>query len=391
MSIPPVTPPLTTQGRFIIDATGRRVKLAGFNWTGAHQDHKVPVGLGLRHRDEYAAQLAGWGFNAVRLTLASRTVLDTSPVLPGLVAANPDLKGGTGWQAYQAVARALTARGIIVMPNLHLLWPGWCCGDEDGNGLWWNEARPKAEFDAAWRAIATAFRADPLVCLYDLKNEPRAATISGTVRTPTWDDHPDTGFWGMYTRTGNMIHGIDPDPIIVCEGLSYAGNLRAVGARPVVLARPGKVAYQVHDYPWFANHPAGQTAQAYAAQMRDVAGYLLDAGYPLMLGEFDISNASRSALGLAQPGSASPRQPAQVVTWWGNIRAWLADTDLDWFYWSMGPVQAQATVPRTNVLRYIDGDRPDAALLATSGVGPASPDLLAQLQQLTPARLGPAG
>jgi len=41
----PVEPPLSTQGRFIVDAHGRRVRLAGVNWYGAHEDLGLVPGL----------------------------------------------------------------------------------------------------------------------------------------------------------------------------------------------------------------------------------------------------------------------------------------------------------------------------------------------------------
>jgi hypothetical protein len=33
-----VDPPLSANGRFIVDAQGRRVRLAGVNWYGFHED-----------------------------------------------------------------------------------------------------------------------------------------------------------------------------------------------------------------------------------------------------------------------------------------------------------------------------------------------------------------
>ena len=62
----------------------------------------------------------------------------------------------------------------------------------------------------------------------------------------------------MYTTVGNLIHEIDPHPLIICEGLSYAGDLTGVGSHPVKLAQPGKVVYSMHDYSWFG-HPADQS------------------------------------------------------------------------------------------------------------------------------------
>ena len=34
----PIEMPLSTKGRFIVDAHGRRVRLAGVNWYGFHED-----------------------------------------------------------------------------------------------------------------------------------------------------------------------------------------------------------------------------------------------------------------------------------------------------------------------------------------------------------------
>jgi hypothetical protein len=37
--------PLSTSGRFIVDAKGNRVRLAGINWYGANEDSGLPPGL----------------------------------------------------------------------------------------------------------------------------------------------------------------------------------------------------------------------------------------------------------------------------------------------------------------------------------------------------------
>jgi hypothetical protein len=40
-----IATPLSTSGRFIVDAHGRRVRLAGVNWYGFHEDLGVAPGL----------------------------------------------------------------------------------------------------------------------------------------------------------------------------------------------------------------------------------------------------------------------------------------------------------------------------------------------------------
>jgi hypothetical protein len=56
-----IVTPLSVSGRWITGANGNRVKLAGVNWAGAHQDAMTPGGLDYRHRDDIASQIADWG------------------------------------------------------------------------------------------------------------------------------------------------------------------------------------------------------------------------------------------------------------------------------------------------------------------------------------------
>jgi hypothetical protein len=44
-----IATPLSTSGRFIVDAHGRRVRPAGVNWIGAHMDDGVAPGLNPAH------------------------------------------------------------------------------------------------------------------------------------------------------------------------------------------------------------------------------------------------------------------------------------------------------------------------------------------------------
>jgi hypothetical protein len=48
---------LSVSGRWVTDANGHRVKLAGVNWAGAHQDAMTPGGLDYRNRADIAGQL----------------------------------------------------------------------------------------------------------------------------------------------------------------------------------------------------------------------------------------------------------------------------------------------------------------------------------------------
>jgi endoglucanase len=113
--------PLSTSGRFIVDARGRRVRLAGVNWYGASEDFGVPAGLDRTHRRTLARNIARHGFNCVRFPFSLWMTEQTRPVPDQYVAANHDLRGSTPMGVYDACVRALTDEGLIVIPNCHLL------------------------------------------------------------------------------------------------------------------------------------------------------------------------------------------------------------------------------------------------------------------------------
>src|SRR5260370_9616198 len=126
----------------------------------------------------------------------------------------------------------------------------------------------------------------------------------------------------MYAKVGTLLHQVDPDLLIRCEGLNYAGDLTGVASHPVRLAKPGKVVYSMHDYSW-SNHPAGQTQAAYIQQMTTNGGHLLNQGIaPVWVGEFG-DNASA----LSPPGGAGG--------WWANTQAWPKEPDLNCSCWTL--------------------------------------------------------
>ena len=308
-----IATPLSASGRFIVDAHGKRVRLAGVNWYGAHEDLGVAPGLDRTDRRALARAIAMQGFNSVRLPFSLWMTEQVSPVPDQYLAANPDLAGATPMQVYDACVQALTGEDLIVIPNCHILDPGWCCSEDDGNGLWYNRHWPATKFFAAWQDIAARYRANPLVAAMDIMNEPRRTTARWRVLTPTWGTRPKTDVAAMYATAGNFIHQISPHVLIICEGLNYAADLSGVARHPVRLERPGQVVYSLHDYAWF--HPAGQPRQAYFDQMRRSGGYILSEQIaPVWVGEFGNDTRSLASFGLAHPRSATPAPPCGGTT-----------------------------------------------------------------------------
>jgi endoglucanase len=379
--MPNIAMPLSTRGRFITDANGKRVRLAGVNWYGFHEDFGVAPGLDRTDRRALARLIAGLGFNSVRLPFSLWMTEQTTPVPDQYLAANPDLAGATPMQVFDAGVQALTDEGLIVIPNCHILDPGWCCSEDDGNGLWYNHRWPAEKFFAAWQDMATRYQANPLVAAMDIVNEPRQTRVGWRVLTPTWGSRPKTDLVAMYTAVGNLIHQVSPHVLIICEGLSYAADLTNVARHPVQLERPGQVVYSLHDYPWF--HPGGQPRQAYLSQMHRNGGYLLtDQIAPIWIGEFGNDTRSLANFGLA------PSPPTGSATWWGNFQAWLTDYDVDWCWWALNPTQPKGTIPVANRHRSNWGDPEPWGLLTPDWRNVANPAVLDLLASLIPPRLG---
>jgi endoglucanase len=369
-----IATPLSTSGRFIIDANGNRVRLAGVNWYGASEDMGVPAGLDTVHRDQLAETIAGFGFNCVRFPFSVWMTQQTAPVPGQYLAANSDLSGSTPIQVYDACVQSLTTAGLMIIPNCHLLDFGWCCSDQDDNGLWFNDRWTEEKFTAAWQEVVKRYASNPLVVAMDVKNEPRPATVGGRLLHPTWGPGDQTDFGAMYSTIGNVIHELNPNLLIICEGLGYATNLQGVASHPVKLGQGNKVVYSMHDYSWF--HPQGQSAAAYAQAMNAAGGYILSQNIaPLWIGEFGNTVSTL-------PSSGS-------VSWWANIQAWLTSNDVDWCWWALNPTHAKGSNPGTNTVKYNWGQPEPYGLLAQDWVNPLSWDVITMLQAMMSPGTGP--
>ncbi|GAA2748734.1 glycoside hydrolase family 5 protein [Kitasatospora cinereorecta] len=277
------TGPLSTRGRYIVDANGDRFKLKAANWAGSQGtwegsgnaddpannqagqvSHNIPLGLDRVPLAQIMADFHAVGLNSVRLPFANALIHDTAPVPDSAVAANPQLKGRTPLQVFDAVIAALTADGFAVILNNHTTSYRFCCG-LDGNERW-NSGQSTQAWEDDWLFMVNRYRANKRVVGADLRNE---------VRRDTWDD-PN---WGMgdahdeyaaFEEAGNRILQADPDMLIVMEGINWQGIPSALFShgRPVLtpvrnlsnsLIRSDKLVYAAHFYAYTgpANTGAG--------------------------------------------------------------------------------------------------------------------------------------
>ena len=149
--------PLHTSGRYVVNATGARVKLDGVNWYGADQNQFVVEGLEIRSLPAIAATIRSLGFNVVRLPFSNQMVEQNPVVAAKYLKANPSLVGKTALQIFDATIDALAAAGIAVVIDDHTSGAQWCCNTSDGNGLWWTAKYPESSWIADWQTMARRY------------------------------------------------------------------------------------------------------------------------------------------------------------------------------------------------------------------------------------------
>jgi hypothetical protein len=363
MTLPASAFPLSTSGARLLGADGQPYSLGlGVNWGGAQQDELLPYGLDRLHRSKIIGRITGWGMSHVRFPFALGTfVMNDGTPKTGLakasrLAANPDLQGLTPASVYQILVEDMTAAGLVVIPNAHLKYQGWCCSQADNNGIWYNDNWPSSTFTDTWIMVAQWFRDNPMVG-YDLHNEPRPATIGGSLRTPTWGSNWagsfPTDFRDMYQNTIGRLRAVETDTshLMFCEGLAYAGDLSGWGAKPVT----GKnIVAEVHDYSWYHENTDGsqQSKADYYAANDAKWGYLLTQGkVPVLVGEFGSNTDASTA--------------AQGSGWLPNFLAYYADRQpcgASW--WELSATNVIGTEPVTNVVKMPPGGRESYGLMS---------------------------
>ncbi len=361
--------PLTTCGRWVIDARGRRVKLAGVNWYGASDVKHVVGGLDKVALDRVAQTIRDLGFNSVRLPF-SNAMLRTPRVAPEAIAANPALAGRTPLEVFDATVAALTEAGLLVVLNNHSTHAMWCCGFDD-DGLWWNGDTSEEDWIRDWELMADRYRKNPRVVGADLRNEIRIARPSGGIlpRVPSWGGGGANDWAAAASRAGNRVLARAPGWLILVEGINSAEDLSQAHARPVALSAPRQLVYSVHQYGFFrVGMPAipglggptyaAMAAAEYVAANRKQWGYLLEGEAPVWMGEF---------------GDAADSDPA----WLTRLAAYLTETDADWAYWPLngGPKAS--------------GDSEPFGLLEDDWTTVRNDWRLALLRKLQPATRGP--
>ncbi|WP_394833707.1 glycoside hydrolase family 5 protein [Pendulispora rubella] len=273
--------PLSTRGRYVVDANGDRFKLKSGNWHGAsgtwngsgdiadpanhHAGEKadqIPLGLDRASLEEILDGFAELGINSIRLPFSNQMIHDTTPVQ---VPKNPGLSGRTPLQIYDAVIERLTARGFAVILNNHTNTSRWCCG-VDGNERW-NTSQTVQRWQDDWVFMARRYKANKRVVGADLYNEVRRDILDD----PNWGLGDDHDWQQASQRVADRIQlEANPDLLIIVEGINWFGipadglphgrpTLEPVRDLSHTLIDSGKLVYSAHFYGYTGPNHSGAT------------------------------------------------------------------------------------------------------------------------------------
>ncbi|RAG87193.1 glycoside hydrolase [Streptacidiphilus pinicola] len=356
--------PLSTRGRYIVDANGNRFKLKAGNWDGAqghylgsgsttdpaNNEHgevsyDIPLGLDRVPLATILVDLHGLGLNAIRLPFADALIHDTSVVPDAAVAANPQLRGDTPLQVYDAVVAALTGDGFAVILNNHTTSYRWCCG-LDGNERW-NSGQTTEAWESDWLFMVNRYRADKRVVGADLRNEVRRDTTDD----PNWGWYDAHDEYAAFEEAGNRILQADPDLLVIMEGINWYGiplnglphgrpMLTPVANLSNTLIDSGKLVYAAHFYAYTGPANSGATSGLGATsdpryedftpdQLAQVVSQ--EALFVTQSGQHFTAPVWVSEFGAAGRGSTDTKEQA----WFDAFTNILAANDTDFAVWPL--------------------------------------------------------
>ncbi|MFI8961686.1 glycoside hydrolase family 5 protein [Streptomyces sp. NPDC053493] len=357
-------PPLSTRGRYLVDADGDRFKLRSANWSGAqgswngsgditdpasHHDaeksDQLPLGLDRAPLATILADFHALGINSVRLPFSNEMLHDRRPVPDAAVAANPQLRGRTPLQVFDAVIAATTAEGFAVVLNNHTNTSRWCCG-LDGNERW-NTSQSTAQWEADWLAVARRYKDDKRVVGADLYNEVRRTVMDDA----NWGRGDDHDWWTASRRLGDrLLTEANPDLLVIVEGINWQG-IPADGlphGRPTLepartlshtLVAANKLVYSAHFYGYTGPNHTGATGTGethdprYQELSRDELFATLDR-QAFFVAE-DTGRHYTAPVWISEFGIGADETDPRARAWFGHLVDHLIAHDTDFAYWPL--------------------------------------------------------
>ncbi|MFF5533009.1 glycoside hydrolase family 5 protein [Streptomyces cinerochromogenes] len=355
--------PLSTRGRYVVDAQGDRFRLKGANWDGAQgswtgtgsaadpanhhagQDsHGIPLGLDRAPLTQLLDDFHRLGINTIRLPFSGEMIHSTAPVPDSAVAANPRLRGRTPLEVYDAVVDALSRSGFAVVLNNHTHTSRWCCGI-DGNERW-NSGQSTARWADDWVFMARRYASVPRVVGADLYNEVRRDVLDD----PNWGLGDDHDWYGAAQLAADRIltEG-NPRLLIVIEGIDWTGVpvdglphgrpvLTPAGTLSHTLVDPRKLVYSAHFYGYTGPHHSGATGigETHDPRYQDLSHTEL--GAALDDEAFFVEEGGRhhtAPVWVSEFGIGANETDPAARAWFGTVVDYFAEHDADFAFWPL--------------------------------------------------------
>ncbi|MET9881932.1 cellulase family glycosylhydrolase [Streptomyces sp. NPDC006430] len=358
------TPPLSTRGRYIVDAQGNRFRLRSGNWDGAQgswngsgdrndpathhagqNSYGIPIGLDRVPLPTLLADFRALGLNSIRLPFSNEMLRTTNPVPDAAVAANPALRGRTPLQVYDAVVAALTDGGFAVILNNHTGTTRWCCG-LDGNERW-NSGRSTAQWADDWVFLARRYRDNPRVVGADLYNEVRRDTFDD----PNWGLGDGHDWQAAAQEAGDRILSeANPNLLIVVEGINWTGipldglphgrpTLTPVRTLSHTLVVSNKLVYSAHFYGYTGPRHTGATGlgETHDARYQDMSRAELEQtlyGQALYVSA-ESGTHFTAPVWISEFGIGADETGTAPRAWFQHLTGYLSAVDADFAYWPL--------------------------------------------------------
>jgi endoglucanase len=317
-----------TGGGQILDSNNQPVRMAGVNWFGFETPNFSVHGLWARDYRDMMSQMKSLGYNTIRLPYTNQ--MFNAGSMPNSIdfsnGRNADLQGLNPLGVMDKIVAYAGQIGLKIYLDRHRP------DSSQQTALWYTATVPESRWISDWQMLAQHYANNPAVIGADLHNEPHDPAC--------WGCGDTTIDWRLAAeRAGNAILAVNPNWLIIVEGVQTAGgtsywwggNLTTAGANPVRLSVPNRLVYSPHDYspdvasqPWFG-------ASTFPANMPAIWGstwgYLrVNGTAPVLVGEF---------------GTRLDDTPDQQ--WFGALINYLGSTSANgansfsWTFWSWNP------------------------------------------------------
>src|SRR5215212_598449 len=238
-------------GAQLVDAGGTPVRMTGVNWFGAETGNYTFHGLWTRNYQDMINQVAGLGYNTLRVPYSNQ-LFDAGSTPNSIdLAKNPDLAGLSGLQILDKVINYAGTKGMRVILDRHRPDSG------AQSPLWYTAQYSESRWISDWTMLAQHYRGNTTVIGADLHNEPHSVGSGGAC----WGCADPARDWRLAAeKAGNAVLAANPDWLIIVEGIDcvpntgspqwgwWGGNLAGAGQFPVRLSKPDKLVYSAHEY-----------------------------------------------------------------------------------------------------------------------------------------------